>query len=101
MADPVHASSVAHFQTLEDPRIERTKKHNLPHDTFGRVFACLKPTHLQACFLSWSRAVAALRQGALVSLAGQTVRASFDRATAASPYGGESGPSQTVHSSRS
>jgi predicted transposase YbfD/YdcC len=29
MADPVNASIVAHFQTLEDPRIERTKKHNL------------------------------------------------------------------------
>jgi hypothetical protein len=29
MADPVNASIVAHFQTLEDPRIERTKKHLL------------------------------------------------------------------------
>ena len=29
MTDPVNASIVAHFQTLEDPRIERTKKHNL------------------------------------------------------------------------
>jgi len=29
MADPVNASIVEHFQTLEDPRIERTKKHNL------------------------------------------------------------------------
>ena len=27
MADPVNASIVTHFQTLEDPRIERTKKH--------------------------------------------------------------------------
>ena len=114
--------------TLEDPRIERTKKHSLldilvialctlltggegfqdmelfgkskrpwlqtflalphgipSHDTFGRVFARLNPTRFQECFLSWTRAVAALTQGTLVSLDGKTVRASFDRATAASP----------------
>jgi DDE_Tnp_1-associated len=29
MADPVNASIVEHFQTLEDPRIERTKQHLL------------------------------------------------------------------------
>ena len=29
MADPINVSIVAHFQTLEDPRIERTKKHLL------------------------------------------------------------------------
>jgi hypothetical protein len=29
MADPVNASIVTHFQSLEDPRIARTKKHNL------------------------------------------------------------------------
>ncbi len=128
MADPVNASIVEHFQSLQDPRIERTKKHNLldilviavctlltggegfqdmalfsqskrawlqtflalPHgipsyDTFGRVFARLNPQHFQACFLSWTQAVAQLTEGALVSLDGKTVRASFDRATAASP----------------
>ena len=128
MADTVNASIVEHFQTLEDPRIERTKKHLLldiliiavctlltggegfqdmelfgknkrqwlqtflalphgipSHDTFGRVFARLNPTRFQECFLSWTRAVAALTQGTLVSLDGKTVRASFDRATAAAP----------------
>ena len=128
MADTVNASIGEHFQTLEDPRIERTKKHLLldiliiavctlltggegfrdmelfgkskrqwlqtflalphgipSHDTFGRVFARLNPTRFQECFLSWTRAVAALTQGTLVSLDGKTVRASFDRATAASP----------------
>ena len=128
MADTVNASIVEHFQTLEDPRIERTKKHLLldiliiavctlltggegfqdmelfgksmrpwlqtflalphgipSHDTFGRVCARLNPTRFQECFLSWTRAVAALTQGTLVSLDGKTVRASFDRATAASP----------------
>jgi predicted transposase YbfD/YdcC len=29
MSIPVNASIVEHFQTLEDPRMERTKKHNL------------------------------------------------------------------------
>src|SRR5262245_20060494 len=124
----VNASVVEHFQTLEDPRIERTKKHQLldilviavctlltggegfqdmelfgkskrawlhtflalphgipSHDTFGRVFARLNPQRFQECFLSWPRAVAQLTQGTLISLDGQTVKASFDRATACSP----------------
>ena len=128
MSVPVNASIVEHFQTLEDPRIERTKKHNLlailvialctlltggegfqdmelfgkskrawlqtflalphgvpSHDTFGRVFARLNPKHFQECFLAWTQAVAQLTTGALVSLDGKTVRASFDRATASSP----------------
>jgi predicted transposase YbfD/YdcC len=128
MSTTVNASIVEHFQTLEDPRIERAKKHNLieilviavctllsggegfqdmelfgksklqwlrtflalphgipSHDTFGRVFARLDPQRFHACFLAWTKAVAALTQGALVSLDGKTVKASFDRATAASP----------------
>jgi predicted transposase YbfD/YdcC len=128
MADPINASIVEHFQTLEDPRIERTKKHNLldilviavctlltggegfqdmelfgkskrawlqtflalphgipSHDTFGRVFARLNPQRFQECFLSWTKAVAQLTQGTLVSLDGKTLRASLDRATASSP----------------
>ena len=60
--------------------------HGIPsHDTFGRVFARLNPKRFQECFLSWTHAVAALTQGALIALDGKTVRASFDRATAASP----------------
>src|SRR5215472_2418818 len=128
MAATVNASIVEHFQTLEDPRMARTKKHNLldilvialctlltggegcqdmalfgkskqawlhtflalphgipSHDTFGRVFARLNPQRFQECFLAWTRAVAQLTQGALVSLDGKTVKASFDRATASSP----------------
>lgn len=128
MAETVNASIVEHFRTLEDPRIERTKKHNLldilvialctlltggegfqdmelfgkskrawlqtflslphgipSHDTFGRVFARLQPQRFQECFLSWTRAVAQLTHGTLVSLDGKTVKASLDRATAASP----------------
>src|ERR1044071_6322116 len=128
MAEPVSASIVEHFHTLEDPRLARTRKHNLldilvialctlltggegfqdmalfgqtkrawlqtflalphgipSHDTFGRVFARLHPQRFQACFLAWTRAVADLTQGALISLDGKTVKASLDRATAASP----------------
>jgi predicted transposase YbfD/YdcC len=60
--------------------------HGIPsHDTFGRVFARLNPQGFHACFLAWTKAVAALTQGALISLDGKTVRASFDRATATSP----------------
>ena len=114
MAHPVNASIVTQFQSLEDPRIARTKKpplldilvialctlltggegfqdmelcgrskrtwlqtfltlpHGLPsHDTFGRVFARLNPRRLQACFLSWTQAVAQLTHGARVSLGWQ------------------------------
>jgi hypothetical protein len=119
MADLVNASIVTHFQSLEDPRIERTKKHLLldilvlalctlltgvegfqdmelfgkskrawlqtflalphgipSHDTFGRVFARLNPQRFQECFLAWTRAVAPLTHGTLVSLDGTTMKAS-------------------------
>jgi len=60
--------------------------HGIPsHDTFGRVFARLNPERFQQFFLSWTQAVAQLTHGALISLDGKTVKASFDRATAASP----------------
>jgi predicted transposase YbfD/YdcC len=128
MPVPIDTSIVEHFRDLEDPRIERAKKHYLldilvialctlltggegfqdmalfgksklpwlqtflalphgipSHDTFGRVFARLNPQRFQECFLSWTQAVAQLTEGALVSLDGKTVRASFDRATASSP----------------
>jgi predicted transposase YbfD/YdcC len=55
------------------------------HDTFGRVFARLDPKQFHQCFLSWTQSVSELTQGAVVSLDGKTVRASFDRATALSP----------------
>jgi predicted transposase YbfD/YdcC len=55
------------------------------HDTFGRLFARLNPQRFQEYFWSWTRAVSHLTQGALVSLDGKTVKASFDRATASSP----------------
>jgi len=63
-----------------------TLPHGIPsHDTFGRVCARRNPRRFQECLLSWTPAVAQLTHGALVSLDGKTVQASFDRATAASP----------------
>lgn len=56
------------------------------HDTLGRVCARLHPPRLQACLLASPQAVAPLPPGALVSLAGQTVNASWDRAPASSPW---------------
>jgi predicted transposase YbfD/YdcC len=128
MPVPSNTSIVEHFRDLEDPRIDRAKKHYLldilvialctlltggegfqdmelfgksklswlqtflalphgipSHDTFGRVFARLNPQRFQECFLSWTQAIAPLTEGALVSLDGKTVKASFDRATASSP----------------
>ena len=55
------------------------------HDTFGRVFARLNPKRFHQCFLSWTQAVSKFTQGAVVSLDGKTVKASFDRATELSP----------------
>lgn len=60
--------------------------HGIPsHDTCGRVFARLNPQRFHLCFLAWTQAVAQLTQGALISLDGNTVKASWDRATASSP----------------
>jgi hypothetical protein len=61
--------------------------HGMPsHDTFGRVLARLTPQRFPACCLSWPQAVAQRTHGACVSLDGTTVRASFERATASSPW---------------
>ena len=72
--------------TLESNKSLLALPHGIPsHDTFGRVFARLNPQRFQECFLSWTRAVAQLTQGTLISLDGKTVKASFDRATASAP----------------
>jgi predicted transposase YbfD/YdcC len=49
------------------------------HDTFGRVFARLKPGEFRRCFINWVRAVAALTAGEIVAIDGKTVRRSYDR----------------------
>ncbi len=50
------------------------------HDTFGRVFARLKPEELQRCFLRWIQAVREVTHGEVVAIDGKTLRRSFDRA---------------------
>lgn len=49
------------------------------HDTFGRVFARLKPEQLQESFLSWIEAVSHLSQGQVIAVDGKTLRHSYDR----------------------
>ena len=57
--------------------------HGIPsHDTFGRVFAVLSPQALQACFLSWIRAVAHVTEGQVVAIDGKPLRHSYDRRSA-------------------
>jgi len=49
------------------------------HDTFGRVFALLKPSEFQRCFLNWVRGVAQLTEGEVVAIDGKTPRRSHHR----------------------
>lgn len=56
--------------------------HGIPsHDTFGRVFAALRPEAFEHCFASWMAALAECKQGELISMDGKTLRGSFDRAS--------------------
>ncbi|PSB14700.1 ISAs1 family transposase [Phormidesmis priestleyi ULC007] len=50
------------------------------HDTFARVFARLDPDQMQACFISWIRAISQLSAGEVIAIDGKTVRHSYDRA---------------------
>lgn len=50
------------------------------HDTFGEVFAALSPDAFEACFRSWTLAVAGQIAGVL-AIDGKTIRRSFDAAT--------------------
>ena len=54
------------------------------HDTFGRVFAALKPDEFNKCFTSWMAAVAEKTNGRVVAIDGKTLRRSFDRASSRS-----------------
>ena len=117
-ADP---SFFQHFANIEDPRIDRMKRHQLldilfiavcaviagvndfagmetfgkakldwfkkflklpngipSHDTFGRVFAAIKPKSFHCCFTSWVTSVFEITKGALVNVDGKTSRASGD-----------------------
>lgn len=48
------------------------------HDTFGRVFSLLNPEELQACFVSWIKSIAKLRDGEVVAIDGKLLNGSAD-----------------------
>jgi predicted transposase YbfD/YdcC len=50
------------------------------HDTFGRVWACIKPREFEARFRRWVQGVVQVSQGEIVGIDGKTVRQSYDRA---------------------
>ena len=43
------------------------------HDTFQRVFAMIKPSELEACFISWIKSIQRQIQGEIVSIDGKTL----------------------------
>lgn len=55
--------------------------HGIPsHDTFGDVFAKLRPESFEACFRQWMNQVVQLSAGKLVAIDGKSLRQSFEHA---------------------
>ena len=50
------------------------------HDTFGRVFAALKPAGFERCFRRWVKGLVKASKGRLIAVDGKTLRRSFDQA---------------------
>jgi len=48
------------------------------HDTFGRVFARIKPEEFERCFMDWMSSLVELSGGKLVALDGKSLRRSFE-----------------------
>jgi predicted transposase YbfD/YdcC len=48
------------------------------HDTFGRVFARLKPERFQQCFVAWIQAVSEVTHGQVIAIDGKVLRGSCD-----------------------
>jgi predicted transposase YbfD/YdcC len=54
--------------------------HGIPsHDTFGRVFARIKPREFQRCFQRWVQGLAQRVAGEIIPIDGKTLRRSHDR----------------------
>jgi predicted transposase YbfD/YdcC len=53
-------------------------------DTFSRVFARIKPTELQKCFMGWMAAVAQVTEGELLNIDGKTLRGAKEAGNAKS-----------------
>ena len=51
------------------------------HDTFGRVFAKIKPKEFQKRFIDWVQAVEKLTAGQVIAVDGKQVRRSHDQRT--------------------
>jgi predicted transposase YbfD/YdcC len=49
------------------------------HDTFGRVFARLKPEEFEKCFMAWMAGLVELSGGKLVAIDGKSLRRSFEQ----------------------
>jgi predicted transposase YbfD/YdcC len=49
------------------------------HDTFGRVFARIKPEEFQKCFMEWVQAVEQLTAGQVIAIDGKKLRHSYDQ----------------------
>jgi len=49
------------------------------HDTFGRVFARIKPEEFQKCFMEWVQAVERLTAGQVIAIDGKKLRHSYDQ----------------------
>jgi predicted transposase YbfD/YdcC len=48
------------------------------HDTFGRVFARLKPEEFERCFMAWMSSLVELGGGKLLAIDGKSLRRSFE-----------------------
>jgi len=60
--------------------------HGIPsHDTFGRLFARLKPDALLSCVQAWLAALRTTLAGEVVAVDGKTLRGSFDTAAGQHP----------------
>ncbi len=68
-----------HFEEVEDPRIDRTKKHKLV-DILFIASAAVEADQLQKCFFEWIKTIAQKISGEVIAIDGKTVRRSFDRA---------------------
>jgi hypothetical protein len=79
-------SVVRHFEGLQDPRTGNAKAHiflELPEgipsdDTFGRVFAKIKPEEFQKRFIEWVQAIEELTAGQVIAVDGKQLRRSHD-----------------------
>jgi predicted transposase YbfD/YdcC len=55
--------------------------HGIPsHDTFGNVFAMIKPQAFQNSFIAWIKDIAKLTQGQVIAIDGKRIRRSHNKA---------------------